>query len=120
MNRRSFTFLELMIVLLLLVLGFIPLISMFTSGITASSDATKSNIALKLTQQKMEQLRNTPFVNVNATSEAKGSIAGFADYSRDTTAAEVSPNLKDVTVSVSWGTGPSANSVSVRTYIANY
>jgi len=120
MKRRGFTLLEMMLVIILLGVGIFPLMQLFSSSVVQSSGTTKNNLAIHLAQQKIEQIKNISFSAIESTSEAVGSIQGYVDFSREAVVSEVSPNLKDITVTVYWGSGASSGSFSVRTYIANY
>ena len=120
MLKRGFTLLEMMLVIIVLGIGLFPLVQLFSNGIVQSSDTTKSNLAVQLAQEKVEQFKNTPYTNIISTGESLGSMFGFAYFSREAIVNEVLPNLKDITVKIYWGSGRTANSFSVRTYISNY
>ncbi|MCX5749508.1 MAG: prepilin-type N-terminal cleavage/methylation domain-containing protein [Candidatus Saganbacteria bacterium] len=121
-SKAGFTLLEMVIVLAVLSLGLLPIMLLFSSGITASSDATNRSVAVQLAQQKMEQIKGLSYSDIESTSEAFGQISGFSNFSRAVTSstAEGSPDLIDVKVNVQWQSGPSIGSYEVETFIANY
>jgi len=121
-SKAGFTLLEMILVLAVLSLGFIPLINLFSNGVTASSDATNSSIAVQLAQQKMEQIKALQYADMETTSEAYGQISGYPAFSR--AAAVVteggSAALSRVTVSVEWTSGSTVNNYVIETLVTDY
>lgn len=110
-----------LLVLTILSLGFFPLIQLFSSGILASSNASYTLKAIALSQQKIEQLKNSSYANIANSYEQNGSISSFPICSRSVSVNEISPNLKDIDVIVSWESGGGRTDFfELKTYIANY
>lgn len=119
-SLKGFTLIEMLLVLVILAAGFFPLIQLFSSGILASSNASQTMKAIVLSQQKIEQLKNSSYANIANSFEPNGSISSFPICSRSVSVNEISPNLKDIDVIVSWESDGRANSFELKTYIANY
>ena len=120
MKKKGFTLLEMVLVLAVISLGFLPLVLLFSSGVTASSDVSRTNQAISLVQQKMEAIKNLSFTDVVTSSEAQGTINGFPLFSRSVDVNEDITNLKQVTVRVSWPMATGFSSFEAATLIANY
>lgn len=116
----GFSLIEMILVLAILALGFFPMIQLFSSGITASSSTGKKTTGMQLSQQKMENIKGLQYSGLVNSSEAKGTISGFADYSRVTSVEENPVNLKKVIVTTYWGTGSKTASFELSTYISSY
>lgn len=120
MNKFGFTLIEMLLVMGLLSISFFPLMLLFSNGIIASSSASQTLKAIALAQQKIEEISNLSYSNIVSSSEAQGTISSFPTCSRSTVANEISPNLKDISVTVSWINGAVQESFDLKTYIANY
>lgn len=111
---------EMLLVMILLSISFYPLMLLFSNGIIASSNASRTLKAISLAQQKIEEISNLSYANIASANEALGSISSFPTCSRSTVVDEISPNLKDISVTVSWVNGSVPESFELKTYIANY
>ncbi|MFA5103773.1 MAG: type II secretion system protein [Candidatus Margulisiibacteriota bacterium] len=120
MARRGFTLIEMILVLVVITIALFPLIESFSSGIRGSKIASDTNTAIELAQQKMEQLQSIPFASLSNSSEALGTIAGFAFFSREATVTEPLTNLKEVTVNVYWKSGIGTDQFGISSYFINY
>jgi len=116
MRSKAFTFLEVMLVLIILVAVFFPLLQMFSSGLLASSEVKDTNTAVILAQKKMEEIRNSAFSSIS--SEPTTVISSYPAYSRQVIVSRPETTLKDVQVIIYWSTGKElASSVSIETLI---
>ena len=120
MGTKGFSLAEMIIVLGFVVIGFLPLLLLFSDGIVFSENTSKSSAAVLLAQQKLEQLKLVSWAGIAASSEAYGSITGYPSFQRAVSVSEAMTNLKAVTVSVSWQTSGVSDSLSLETYFANY
>jgi Tfp pilus assembly protein PilV len=122
-SRKSggFTLIEVLLVTIMLVLVFFPLLQVLMIGITVSEQVKGSNTAVMLAQQKLEDIRNTPFGNIAPV--APFAVPGYPSYTMKVDMIHP-PNtdskLDDVTVTVSWGNGPKAESIYIETLISNF
>lgn len=120
LSRKSFTLIEMLLVLLLIVIAIFPLIIAFSYGIKASIMATYTNIAIELAQQKMEELQIVSYSSLVSTSEPMGTIAGYPNFSREAVVTEPLTNLKQVDVNVYWKVGTNYEQYGLSTYFINY
>ena len=67
--RNGFTFIEVMISVLILGIVLIPLLDIFAQSNLNSVDAQKSTTALYLTQSKLEQYINTTFSDIKSVNK---------------------------------------------------
>jgi len=118
-SSRGFTLLEVLLVMIMLVAVFFPLLQMLSSGLVASTEARNTNTAVKLAQQKMEEIKNTPFASI--ASEPWTVISSYPAYSRQVVVSTPQNNFKDIQVLISWATDESTGaSISIETFISNF
>ena len=79
-NKSSgFTLIELIMIIVILSIAFVPITSMILQGVRGSVDADISAKTLALAQKKMEETRQLEF---SAVSTSSGNFSSpFADYS---------------------------------------
>lgn len=115
----GFTLLEVLLVMIILAAVFFPLLQMLSSGLVASNEVKNTNTAVKLAQQKMEEIKNLPFASI--ASEPWTVISSYPAYSRQVVVSTPQNNLKDIQVVISWATGEGGGaSVSIETFISNF
>lgn len=66
-GERGFTLLELMIALVVLAFGLIGVTGMMLTSVRGNTAGSKMTIAASMAQDKMEELRNTPFKRLYKT-----------------------------------------------------
>ncbi|MBN4054403.1 prepilin-type N-terminal cleavage/methylation domain-containing protein [Nitrospira defluvii] len=64
MSRNGFTLIEVLMAMLVLLISFLGLISMSTTAIRRNAAANKMTIATILAQDKLEEIRNTPYSGI--------------------------------------------------------
>ncbi len=115
-GAKGFTLLEVLLTIILVVVGFVALMQAFSVGLSAGDEEAEF-VAIHLAQQRMEDLRNRSYANViNGTENP---VPGFSGFSRAVTVSTAFPlpaGLKEVTITVSWG---SPFTVSLVTYISD-
>jgi len=110
---------EVLLVIVLLVAVFFPLIQMLSRGLVASGEASGTNVALKLAQTRLEQIKNTVYSSI--ASESKATVPASPAFKRQVVVSEPSTNLKAVRVVVFWFTSDGSEvSVEVQSLIANF
>jgi prepilin-type N-terminal cleavage/methylation domain-containing protein len=120
--NRGFTLIELLIAIVLIVSGLVALMGVMSVGIYADASLEYELTAFNLAAEKIEQLKDTAFGSISASTET-GSSIGFDWIDQRIVSIDepYGPNLlKDVTVTVQWTQKGSTQSVSVDTFIANY
>ena len=115
---KGFTLIEILIAIVLIVVGLATLIGTMSVGMYADANLEYRITALNLANERLE-LKDSSYSSIVSATES--SISGFAFVDdRIVTVSEVGTDLKDVQVEVRWTQKGSQQSVSVRTYIANY
>lgn len=61
LNRKAFTYIELMITVMIIAICFVPLMSMFSSSIKEMTYAGDKLTALNLAREEMEKIKNLNF-----------------------------------------------------------
>ncbi len=113
----GFTLIEVVVAIGLLAIAVAGLQSLLISSIRANSTASGMTAATTLAQQKIEQLRNTPYNSVDLTS---GTSQTVGTYTLSwVVAAGPATNTKSVTVSVSWSTPNGGQTVQLNTVLTN-
>jgi prepilin-type N-terminal cleavage/methylation domain-containing protein len=110
-KNSGFSLLEVMLVILILVTVFVPLLQILSGTLVASGEAKGTGIALKIAQAKLEEEKNTAYVDV--ITEAKAAVAGNTAYQREVIVSTPQTNLKDVRVIVYWFT-PDGSEISIE------
>ena len=117
--KQGFTLIELLITIILAACGLMALMPLIGIAIFADSNLEYSLTSLNLTNEKLEELKDSDYSLV--TSATESSISGFSWVDdRIVTVSEIATDLKDVDVEVRWTQKGGQQSVYVRTYIANY
>ncbi len=143
---RGFSLIELLAVVFILGVGLASVSMLFVAGTISSSKSRRMNTAVDSAQRQMERLRSAGFSgciidedvfsatngytivtqNPDATGQVSFNVSnlpngyGTIDIADYDSGAGIYPNLKDVTVTVTWtGGGPTAGRTVLRTLIAN-
>jgi len=133
-NKGGFTLIEIVITLVVLSIAALGVLSVFTVGISRSTDPLILNQATQLAQEKMDSIvgdrQALGFSAITtAAYPAEAAVTGFPNYSRSVNVICVAPadlnadagcpqNYKQVTVTVSWNAG--AETVAVTGLFANF
>jgi prepilin-type N-terminal cleavage/methylation domain-containing protein len=146
-NRRSgFTLIELLVTTVLLAIGLIALSTLFVAGIISDTKAERIQIATNRARQELERMRSAGYSGalVDATvfkptdgytiTESNPNLTGVASFTESLLPASVGsveiryydsgaglyPNLKRVSVVLSWGGGRrTQGTVYASTLLAN-
>jgi hypothetical protein len=115
MNKSGFTILEMMLVVVFFVLAFFPLLSSLLQGFWGGNEVSNTITAIHLTENKIEQLKDSSFSGV--TSEAKASVPNYSGYSRQVIVNINRTDLKDVQVITFWNERGTEISYEAKTQI---
>ncbi|MFB3880220.1 MAG: prepilin-type N-terminal cleavage/methylation domain-containing protein [Armatimonadota bacterium] len=145
-TRAGFTLVELLAVIFILAVGLTSVSALFIAGLVSSRKAERLSAATNAVRQEVERLRSAGFsgcvvdpdifqsadgYTINQqNSDGTGQIGfsvpelpggtGTIDIAYYTGAAGVYPNLKDVTITVSWTGGrPTGGTTVFEELIAN-
>jgi len=143
---RGFSLIELLAAVFILGVGLTSVSTLFVAGLISTRKAQRVSVALNATQQHAERLRSAGFSGCIVDSDIWTSEDGYTilEQNADLTGrigfgipelpngqGEISiefydggsgvyPNLKTVSVSVTWlGGGPTGGSTVLRTLVAN-
>lgn len=114
---KGFTLLEVLITVIILTVGIVAILWAFSAGMYATTDIENVDLALNIAQAKMEEIKNTPFANL----EDSGPTAdpNFANFNVTVNVAE-GQNPMQVDVTVAWQVKGGQTSISLTTLITNY
>lgn len=145
-RARGFTLIEMLAVVFILAVGLTCVSALFVAGLVSSRKAERLSAATNAVQQQMERLRSAGFsgcvvdpdifkssdgYTINQQNDDGSGQIGFAvpdlpngqgtvDIAFYDTGSGTYPNLKDVTVTVTWTGGkPTGGTTVFRTLIAN-
>lgn len=84
--KKSFSLLEVMIAVFVLVLGILAVIQAFPISINIRGEAKRKTIASHLAQDKIEEIQSYTYnnIDVGTTTEDYGTISDFESYKRVT------------------------------------
>jgi type II secretory pathway pseudopilin PulG len=96
--RKSFSLIELMVAIFILVVGIVSLLQAFPLGTYIESSSQMNSVANQLAQEKMEEINSQSYDStfVGTAEENYGSIASFTAYKRSTTISYFDPGNPEV------------------------
>ena len=91
-DRRGFTLLEVLIALIVFAVGLLGIAGMMIASIRGNTFASRLSAATNLAQDKIEELRNVPYINIYKDCQNSASWANTAD---PTTCNDPPANIDD-------------------------
>jgi len=116
-RSRGFTLFEALIALIILTVGIVATVGLFSSGLAGNVDAENTAVAMNLAQRRMEEIRNLDF-DTGIVDETKAAVSGFSNFQREVVVSEPETDLKQVTVNVYWSYKGGEVTVPLVTYIS--
>jgi len=115
----GFTLVEILITFVVVAIGISALLPMFSIGMFADAYVEDLTIALNLSQEKMEEIRDaSSYASIDSFASARTNVSGdFAGFER---AVTVSSDPKEVNVTVYWAVKGDEQSISLATLFADY
>ncbi|OGL38811.1 MAG: hypothetical protein A2042_01050 [Candidatus Schekmanbacteria bacterium GWA2_38_11] len=101
-NKEGFTLVEIMVAMIVLSIGLLSFFALNMAIIKSNVFSKAITYATNLAQEKIEQLKNTPYANI--TNQTETGIGLNNAFTRTTTVQEGVPqaNMKTITVTVTW------------------
>jgi len=99
-NRKGFTLLEMMLVILFIGVGFLSILQLMVANLAAEKDIESTYLAMNIAAGKMEQLANLPFNSI--VSENTVEVTDFPGYYQFVNVVSAEASLKQITVRLSW------------------
>ena len=114
---KGFTILEVLVATLLAGVGMFALMEAFNRGYFGIGQVEDYSLALSLSQEKMEELKDSSFANI--TSALRTAVTGFPDFDQQVDVTAVYTDLKRVIVQTFWQVPKGENNVTLTTYVVN-
>ncbi len=113
----GFSLVEVLIAAAILAVALLAIASMFPTAHTNVDWSGDQTVAVTLAQQRIETLRNQPYIALAAGTTTETAIPGYTDYTRTTTIQVdiPTPGVKQVAVTVAAPSGKSVGLVTVVT-----
>ncbi|MFH2137507.1 MAG: type II secretion system protein [Candidatus Omnitrophota bacterium] len=115
---NGFTLVEMLVTITILVTGVVVTLQMMSIGMFSSTVSENEIIALRLAQEKMEEIKDADYVGINGFSLSRTNLGGdFADFDR---AVTVSGDPKQVDVTVYWDAKGQEQNIVLTTLCSDY
>jgi len=118
-NDKGFTLLEILVAVTLLAIGLLGIAGLTVGIMRGNRHSNMATTATTLAQDKIEEIRGTDYSGIapGTVQEQYNDITGFPFHKRVTQVIPSPPNMKRVTVTVSWDGG--ASSVVLETVLTS-
>lgn len=117
MKKKGFSFFELLLATILLTIGLVSLMNIFSLGFSQSGQSKEFLVAKNLLEAKLEEMRNVEYSAV--VPEVKAPITGFLEYQRQVEVSTLQPGLKQVRIDVFWQAKGAETSISLTTFVSD-
>jgi type IV pilus assembly protein PilV len=115
---EGFTLIEVMMTLVILSIGLIALASMQISAMRGNSFSRRMTTAASVAEQVLEQVKNTPYNNVQSQSSTQVSASNMTFNSQVSVTNNTPPNAKTVQVTVTWSDRGKSHNLQLATVIS--
>ena len=118
-TAEGFTLIEIMIAIAIISTGLLAVGALQVSLIRANTLSQRLTAAISVAEQKVEQVKNTPYANIQSESATQIQASGL-NFTKQVTIIDDSPliNMKTVSVIVTWSDGLKTYTVPLTTIIA--
>ena len=115
-GKKGFSLLELLIALIILSVGLLGAAEMQVNSVSGNAFPNNLTVATGLAQSRIEELKKLPNSDaaLSVGDHDEGLLPGTAIFSRSTNVNDLSPEVKQVTVTVRW-TDKSQHTITLST-----
>jgi type II secretion system protein I len=119
-TAEGFTLIEIMIAVAIISIGLLALGGLQVSLIRGNALSQRMTAAISLAEQKIEQVKNTPYANIQSESATQIQDSNLINFTRQVTVTNNSPlaNTTTVNVTVTWSDGLQTHTVPFTTIVA--
>jgi len=114
---KGLTLIEVIISLFLLTTGVVAIAIALSAGISSSSSAEKTDLALNILQARMEEIKDTEFGDLQDSGPAPD--PDFSDFSVSVDVAE-GENPMQIDATITWSQKGRQRSITLTTLAANF
>ena len=119
-DQKGFTLLEVMVTISVLVFGVLAVVRVMSTAISADTSIDSKMVALKLAQEEMEIIKNTPYADIAEPSPARATLSSpFGAYDRQVKVDVLDAELTKVTVNVYWTHNAKEEKLVLTTLLAD-
>ncbi len=116
-SRKGFTLLEVLVATVLVGIGIFAIMEGFNRGYLGVGEAEDYSVALSLSEQKMEELRDLSYADIVAAPKA--AVPGFPNFQQEVIVVISVNNLKHILVNTYWTVPNGEKHISLQVYRAN-
>src|SRR5262244_1298111 len=116
--KEGFTLIEVMITMVVLSIGLVALAGIQISAIKGNAFSRRMTTAVSVAEQTIEQIKNTPYDNVQSQSTTQVTAANMNFNSQVNVTNTTPTNGKRVEVTVSWSDSGKSHDVRLSTIIS--
>jgi type IV pilus assembly protein PilV len=116
---EGFTLIEIMIAVAIISIGLLALAGLQVSLIRGNALSQRMTAAVSVAEQTVEQIKKTPYANIQSVPSTQVQASGF-NFTSQVTVMNDSPlaNTKTVNVTVTWSDGLKTHTVPLTTVIS--
>lgn len=112
-SRKGFTLLEVLVATVLVGVGIFAIMEAFNRGYLGVGEAEDYSVALSLSEERMETLRDASYGSIS--NSAKAVVSGFPSFQQEVIVTQPIINLKQIVVKTYWTVPNGENNVSLTT-----
>ncbi len=118
-TAEGFTLIEIMIAVAIISIGLLALGGLQVSLVRGNALSQRMTAAISVAEQQIEQVKNTPYANIQSQSATQIQASGL-NFTRQVTVTDNSPlaNTRSVNVTVAWSDGLKTHMVPLTTVIS--